>query len=386
MFLAEKEKVKCQYCGYVIVKPYPKDQLCPRCKKFLSSLFEYVDDDEIKEEKKPVPKNFETKKITVATKFQGKVKVKRDKYKLTIDGDKIWLKENKEYIKLCGITSVKRTPLFCSNDRFIYLLELTNNLDFIATSILGGELDKMLLISENGTKEKCQFFVEDGIIYIAYGVFPDKKGKWILEQMSNYYSDLVRGKDVDNLNKLEKYEINKKFQGQLNYILKEYLNLQDVFSDQEIPYLEDKLRIDYLGLSSRSIGIISLLIGSEITVELPDKYENPLEELEMKESALTAKIEAIAANTLGNTQAFPRWIAVKLSFQHYRFLTFKKYPNDYFLYLLSDGNLEKLEVVEKVLNPYIEPLVSKPFSGTLRPFNELKMNLKKLFERKRYFS
>ncbi|MHA1782456.1 MAG: hypothetical protein ACTSUL_03405, partial [Promethearchaeota archaeon] len=328
MFLAEKEKVKCQYCGYVIVKPYPKDQLCPRCKKFLSSLFEYVDDDEIKEEKKPVPKNFETKKITVATKFQGKVKVKRDKYKLTIDGDKIWLKENKEYIKLCGITSVKRTPLFCSNDRFIYLLELTNNLDFIATSILGGELDKMLLISENGTKEKCQFFVEDGIIYIAYGVFPDKKGKWILEQMSNYYSDLVRGKDVDNLNKLEKYEINKKFQGQLNYILKEYLNLQDVFSDQEIPYLEDKLRIDYLGLSSRSIGIISLLIGSEITVELPDKYENPLEELEMKESALTAKIEAIAANTLGNTQAFPRWIAVKLGFQHYRFLTFKKYPND----------------------------------------------------------
>ncbi|MFX0148407.1 MAG: hypothetical protein ACFE8E_11770, partial [Candidatus Hodarchaeota archaeon] len=75
-------------------------------------------------------------------------------------------------------------------------MELTNNLDFIATSILGGELDKMLLITNDNINEKCQFYVKDNIIYLVYGIFPDKKGKWILEQMAKYYSELVQNKDV----------------------------------------------------------------------------------------------------------------------------------------------------------------------------------------------
>ena len=38
------DTVKCQHCGYIIVKPYPKDQLCPKCGRFLEDLFEYVED------------------------------------------------------------------------------------------------------------------------------------------------------------------------------------------------------------------------------------------------------------------------------------------------------------------------------------------------------
>ncbi|MFW9781359.1 MAG: hypothetical protein ACFFFB_03655 [Candidatus Heimdallarchaeota archaeon] len=287
-----------------------------------------------------------------------------------------------EYVKFIGITSIERTKLFANNEKYKYLLELSNNLDFIATSILGGELDKMLLITDGNINEKCQFYVKDNIIYLVYGIFPDKKGKWILEQMAKNYFELVQNKDVDNLEKFEKNQINFNFKRRLNYILKEYLTLQDVFTDQELPYLEDWIRIDYLGLSSMSIGVISLFLDEEnnLNVEVPGQYDNPAEEIEMKESLLTAKIEAIAANTLGNTGFYPRWIAVKLGFQHYRFLTFKRFKNDYFLSLLSEGNLKKIELVEKEMDPYLHHGIDNRFDGNLRPFNKLKATLKDLIK------
>jgi hypothetical protein len=244
----------------------------------------------------------------------------------------------------------------------------------------------MLLISQELEKEKCQFFVKDNIIYIVYGIFPDKKGKWLLEQMAKHYSDLVGGKDVDNLEKYEKYQIETKFSSVLKFILKEYVKMQEIFSDQEIPYVEDKIRIDYLGLSSRSIGVISLLLGEDLHVDLPGAFDSPEEVKEMKESVLTAKIEAIAANTLGNTGSVPRWIAVKLGFQNYRFLTFTKYSNDFFLYMLSEGNLGKLNNVEGQLNPLIEGVTTNPFTGNLKPFNVLKLSLSEFFDKARDFS
>ena len=93
------------------------------------------------------------------------------------------------------------------------------------------------------------------------------------------------------------------------------------------------------------------------------------------------KNEAIAANTLGNTGAYPRWIAVRLGFQMYRFLTFKKYPNDYFLYCLSEGNLKKIEKVEAKLEPILYHEMSTPFTGNLRPFNKLKAKIKDLVDK-----
>ena len=344
-------------------------------------------DPEINESKKLSPQQFKPKTKTASSKLKGKVRVKQVATKFSLDDEKIILKGvgkggEGEYIQFCGITSVERTPLFASNGRLHYLLELSNNLDFIATSILGGDLDKMLLKSENNEDVKCQFFEKNNIIYLIYGVFPDKKGKWFLEQMAKYYSELVRGKDVNNLTKIEKFDIDNKFKGYLNYILNEYKQLQDVFSDQEIPYLEDWIRIDYIGLSSMSIGVISLLLDKEdqLNVKVPGEFENLEEEMEMKESLLTAKIEAIAANTLGNTGAYPRWIAVKLGFQKYRFLTFRKYQNDYFLSCLSEGNLRKIENVEAQIEPILYHGIGTPFSGNLRPFNKLKATIKDLFK------
>ncbi len=153
-------------------------------------------------------------------------------------------------------------------------------------------------------------------------------------------------------------------------------------ADKKIPYVEDWLRLDYVGLSSMSIGVISFLLDDEdrLNVKVPGEFEDPAEEFEMKESLLTAKIEAIAANTLGNTGAYPRWIAVKLGYQNYRFLTFKKYKNDYFLSCLSEGNLQKINKIESYLEPILINGIDTPFSGNLRPFNKLKSQIKELMK------
>lgn len=373
--------VECEFCGYKIIKPFPKDNYCPKCKKFLRELLERTADQSVIAQ----PKEFKTQTSTLSSKLGDKVKVKEKPLTVSFESDKIELTKG-EYVKLLGITSVDRTELYCSNNNYIYLLELTNNLDFIATGILEGELDKMLLISEEqNIEEKCQFYVKDEIIYLVYGIFPDKKGKWILEHMSNNFAELIRGKDVNNLDKLEKFEIEREFAKRSVYILEEYLALQDVFSDQDFTYVEDSIRIDYIGISSMSIGVISLLIGDDLNIELQMEVETPEEVKEMKESMLTARIEAIAANTQGNTGAIPRWIAVKLGFQNYRFLTFQKYQNDYYLSLLSEGNLHKLPKVEELLRPEVDAVVKTPFSGNLRPFNELKQHLEKLFLKRKKF-
>ncbi|MEJ2294866.1 MAG: hypothetical protein P8Y23_08855, partial [Candidatus Lokiarchaeota archaeon] len=377
--------VTCENCGYKIIRPYPNDQLCPRCGTFLANLYDHIDMNEKETSKHKYNKEVDKRNIMPSQKFGSKVRVKeKSDLDFSLSDDFIPLQQNNEYLRFLGITTKEgRNKLFFSNDRFKYLLELANNLDYIATSILGGELDKMLLISKEDVKEKCQFLVKDNLIYVVFGNFPDKKGKWILEQMAKYYSELIRYEDVEHLKENKRYEIERKFIGPAHFIIKEYKRLQEVFTDKEIPYLEDWMRIDYLGLSSMSIGVISLLLDSDgkLKVEVPGEFEHQSEEIEMKESLLTAKIEAIAANTLGNTGSYPRWIAVKLGFQQYRFLTFRKYQNDYFMSLLSEGNLQKLDKVEAKIEPYLYHGIDKPFSGNLRPFNKLKVTIREIFNK-----
>lgn len=405
-FNTNKDVVICQYCGYKIIRPYPKDQLCPQCEKFLADLYVYKDNNEDKGSELRIIKEFDTRTATPSRKFGSKVRVKKNREEdFSLTDEFIPLQQNNEYLRFLGITSKEgRNKIFSSNLQFNYLLELANNLDYIATSILGGELDKMLLISKNNVKEKCQFLVKDNLIYVVFGIFPDKKGKWILEQMAKYFSGLVKNVDVDELykdrdlastkekedeknRKKERDVIKRKFIGLATFMIKEYRMLIEdkVFTDKELSYLEDWIRIDYLGLSSMSIGVISLLLDEKNNLKKvkvpPGEYKNESEKIEMKESLLTAKIEAIAANTLGNTGSYPRWIAVKLGFQRYRFLTFKKYQNDYFLSLLSEGNLQKLDKVESMVEPYLYHSIDKPFSGNLRPFNKLKATIKDIFHK-----
>lgn len=286
-----------------------------------------------------------------------------------------------EYIDFYGITSKERTPLFASNDKYTYLLDLTNNLDDIATSFLSGDLDRILLIPEKGSGKKCLYFEKNQIIYFIRGILSDRKGDWILKEMARAYEGLVGNGDINNLGKIEKSKIDIKFQGFPNYIQK--LGRLDVLTNDEIPYVDQWIRIDYVGLSSVSRGIISLLLDDNETlkIEISKAIIEPQKKIEMKEDILTAKIQAINVHTIAISDAYPRWVTVKVGFQKYRYLTFKKCFNDFFLYFLSEGNLHKILTVESQIEALLQEKIQTPFNGDLRPFNELKAEIKEMFQK-----
>ena len=114
-----------------------------------------------------------------------------------------------------------------------------------------------------------------------------------------------------------------------------------------------------------------------LNVKTSGDFEYPAEEIERKESTLGVKIEAIADYMLRNLGTIPHSITIKLGFQKYRFLTFKKYQNDFYLSCITEGNLNKLDKVETQLEPFLFPVINTPFSGNLRPFNKLKAAIKK---------
>ena len=370
-FRNSREKIICEHCTYNIVKPYPEDYLCPKCHKFSANIFEVLNNSR-NQHTNIEPRQFEPRQQTASSTVSG-VRV-REEHSGAMTAE--------DYINFFGITSKEKTPLYSSNEEYSDFLELTNNLDNIATSILGGILNKMELVSENNRIEKCLFYERNNIIYILIGDFSDKKGTFILQNMALTYEGLVRDKDINNLELVEKSEIDMKFRGFLNYI-RIYLDTHNPLTNREIPCLDNWIQVDYVGLSAKTTGVISLLLDDEnkLNIKGPAEPNNQVIEIEMKEDILTAKIEAIATYVQGMTVAYPRWIAVKIGYQKYRFLTFKKYPNDFLLSCLSEGNLEKIEKVELCLDPLLLNYVKVLFNGDLKSFNELKAILKNLFKK-----
>ncbi|TFG06678.1 MAG: hypothetical protein EU539_06940, partial [Promethearchaeota archaeon] len=92
-----------------MVAPYPKDNLCPNCRKNFLELekFDQVekkkkDKKKKKSKKKPVeddlkPKEFIPKELDLSQKLEGKVKVKKPPSELKKLGDKIDLQKG-DYI------------------------------------------------------------------------------------------------------------------------------------------------------------------------------------------------------------------------------------------------------------------------------------------------
>ncbi len=112
-----------------------------------------------------------------------KVKVKK-RTEIDLSNTKIELGKNDEYLKFMGIITKERTEIYYSNEKFNYFLELGSNLDYIATSILSGELDRMMLSPlDNGHEETCYFLSDRDFLYVIYGNFPAKKAAWLLNSM-----------------------------------------------------------------------------------------------------------------------------------------------------------------------------------------------------------
>jgi hypothetical protein len=332
----------------------------------------------ISDQVEPEKEQIEISQIKISkssiTSSDSRVKIKVKKKK-TIDltQEIIEIGELNEYLKFLGVVTKDRVELYSSNTKFKYLLELAGNLNYIATSILSGELDKMVLQSDDGKEEFCYFRSNAGIIYIIYGNLPDKKAEWLLNQMKKYMHELTMGVDFTSIEKLKLYNISQKFQKHAQFMLDEYIKLKDVFSKNKIESLDKYLRLDYLGLSFESVGVISKLITDELHFsDLPPmdpNDENALETLqELKESLITAKVEAIAANVNATTGKLPIWISVKLSFQHYRFLLFSKI-NSYYLSLLAEGTLELREKKFDELKVIFDEFTKKPFTGDLKMYS-----------------
>ncbi len=309
-----------------------------------------------------------------------KVKVKK-RTEIDLSNTKIELRKNDEYLKFMGVITKERTEIYYSNEKFKYFLELGSNLDYIATSILSGELDRMMLSPlDNGHEEICYFLSDRDFLYVIYGNFPAKKAAWLLNNMKTLIKEILRGKNVKKLTKLDLYNIKQNFPSRVKFILNEYIKLQDVFTSRKLKSLDNFLRVDYFGLSYQSIGVISKIITEELEIEgMPtidpnNESSSDFNQLEMAEALITAKVEAMAANTVANTQMMPNWISVKLGFQHYRFILFSKLGN-YYISLLIEGNLElKYRILDK-LHGWLEEVTKKPFTGVLEEFKKVQVGI-----------
>ena len=367
-FRHSPKKIECEHCNYKIVEPFPPNSYCPSCGKFSANIFNVLNDSDTNQQEIK-PKRREVR--TPSSEVDG-VDVRSD-----VEGEL-----TDEFIQFAGITSQDdpQNQIFWSNPEFKFLLDLTFNLNFIATSILGGTLDMMLLISDNNEESKCLFLSKNNFIYVINGMFTNKKGKYILNGFRYIYEDFLRNRDINSLSADEISLITLKLKAHLNTV-KEVLRTERIFTNKEISYIDTWLQVDYMGLSSKSIGIISLLLDDKKKVNIDVRVRDEQQDIDegFHEDSLTAKIQAISAVTEGMSKSYPRWIAVEVKFQKYRYLSFKKYPNNYFSYFLSEGNLELIPQVEDQFEPFLRDVISQPFTNDLRPFKPVRAALKEFF-------
>ena len=194
---------------------------------------------------------------------------------------------------------------------------------------------------------------------------------------------------------IDRREISIKMNIFLNYI-EEAVELKVKFEKPNFNYIDNWLRLDYFGISSETVGVISLLLDkedilkfgkqkqfepdSENNISKEEREEKKIKINDFRESVLTAKIEAIIAIILGNMKGYPRWISIKSGFQKYHFLSFKKLENQFFLYCITEGNIEKLKSLESFLDMHLKDGISNKFTSSLKIFNEVKNKIRDIIE------
>jgi hypothetical protein len=370
---------RCDHCGCIIHPPYGEDCTCKSCKRFSKNVFRLV-----------YGNNNSTAEVNVKSyKFEPDKKTKG-----TVKSN---VSEVSSKLFFYGIVSKERVPIFYNDKKCKYILQLTNDLDIISTSILSGTLDKMLIYLGNGKdgEEKkliAHFLEKNGVIHILIGNFSDKDSNWIFNHVSMFFNDLVK-KDrinIKDLSEFEKHEIRLKMNIYLNYI-EEAVGLKVKFEKPNFEYIDNWLRLHYVGLSSESVGVISLLLDKKNILKFEEqKHFRPDSEkgvshmveeiIDFSESVMTAKIEVILASILVNMKGYPRWISIKSGFQKYYFLSFKKLENQFFLYCITEGNVEKLESLESLMYLYLKEGVSKKFVSSLKPYNRMKNKIRDIME------
>lgn len=373
-------RVKCEHCGKILVEPYKDDCSCSNCNNFSINLFRF--------------KFGNSSPICTEESEDNKPLSSKD---IKSTGKKKEIEKESKKLYFYGIVAKNRISVYYNDIKWKYFLELTSDLDIISTSTLSGTLDKMLIILGNEAEIEddmliARFFEKKGFIHVLVGNFSDKDSYWVLNQVSMFFNDLTQKFkiNIEKLMDIDKRKISFKMNIFLNNI-EEALELKVKFEKPNFDYIDNWLRLHYIGLSSASVGVISLLLDRENILKFEEQKHFELdsemdisqkveEVIDFSESVLTAKIEVILATILGNMKGYPRWISIKSGFQKYSFLSFKKLENDFFLYCITEGNLEKLETLESFLYLYLKDRVSKKFTGSLRDYNEIKTKIKSIME------
>ena len=118
----------------------------------------------------------------------------------------------------------------------------------------------MKIILENEKELITRFFDKNGFIHILIGNLLDRDSNWIFNQVSMFFNDMIQKYkiNIEKLAKIEKHEILIEMNKFLNYIEKE-IKLKVKFEKPNFNFIDNWLRLDYIGLSYKSVGVISLL-------------------------------------------------------------------------------------------------------------------------------
>nr|MDO8116231.1 hypothetical protein [Candidatus Sigynarchaeota archaeon] len=410
------ETRSCPRCNYKIAAPYPAN--CPRCNepldKIVSSVISPANAKIVKEREAskqiitPPSMDFASTIALQAKPPETPVQVSDSGTGPAVPGTPpTLLSKDGDYLKMMGVINIQsREIIFCSNDEYAYVLELGANAHEIATSILGGDLERILLeppkepgIAPDGgeppTKIALSFFEEaifqtqGSMLFCIYGVF-FKRPTVLLQELKRLMIDIFKGQVKAAMSPIERSEIERRKTSISGFIVHEYQKIRDAALRQvTIPTMEQMVKLHYVGLSFKSIGTMALLLTPQGPDALPIKdmsFSGDTADgnfLDLLESLISAKIEAIAANTLAHTGSFPRYIITKVGFDRYRLIEFFQLENNYNLQILASGNVSLLEsVLGQVILPVVAPITDAPFSGMLTAHNEIKVKLRELLSNK----
>ncbi len=402
----------CPRCEYKISAPYPSN--CPRCneslERIVSSVTPLSKAPAIKDDEEP-PMAIMQPSADFAKTIAKKIKPAEVPVQKVDEGaphkapmtPPTVLGKDGDYLKMMGVINLQsREIIFCSNDEYAYVLELGANAYDIATSILGGDLERVLLEPPKEQKMALQqlelpagqtpFTFEEAIfqshgsmLFCIYGVF-FKRPTVLLQELKRLMIDIFKGQVKSDISPMERSEIERRKSSISGFIVHEYQKIRDVALRQAtVPTMENYVKLHYVGLSYQSIGTIALLLTPEGPDALPIKdmsFGGDTADgnfLDLVESLVSAKIEAIAANTLAHTGSFPRYIITKVGFDRYRLIEFLQLKNNYILQILASGNVGLLEsVLHQLILPVVTPVTETSFTGMLTTHNEVKAKLRAL--------
>jgi hypothetical protein len=400
----------CSRCGYKMSAPYPSN--CPRCnepiEKVVSSLAPPANAPAMKKEEAP-PMSIVQPSADFARTIAKKIKQEEPAVQVADEGGlravittpPTVLGKDGDYLKMMGVINLQnREVIFCSNDEYAYVLELGANAHEIATSILGGDLDRVLLEPPKEQKlafqrvespagqtpftfEEAIFQSHGSMLFCIYGVF-FKRPTVLLQELKRLMIDIFKGQVKSAITPMERSEIERRTSSIAGFIVHEYQKIRDAaLRHASVPTMENAVKLHYVGLSYQSIGTMALLLTSEGPDALPIKdmsFGGDTTDgnyLDLVESLVSAKIEAIAANTLAHTGSFPRYIITKVGFDQYRLIEFFQLKNNYILQILASGNVGLLEsVLSQLILPVVTPVTEVAFTGMLTSHNEIKAKLR----------